>query len=178
MRIIAGSKRRTNLYGPDTKNIRPTTDRAKESLFNLIGLKIKESIFIDLFSGTGAIALEAKSRGAKKVIAVDKAQESIELIQKNSKKSNLDLEIMQKDVNNFLEDTLIKADIIFLDAPFNIEDSLIIQLIDKIQKKNLLKDTGLLIVERQTKKENEEIFMKYNKFKIKKYGKVSFIMIG
>ncbi|MFV0288079.1 MAG: 16S rRNA (guanine(966)-N(2))-methyltransferase RsmD [Mycoplasmatales bacterium] len=177
MRIISGTQKRTLLYEPKTKNIRPTTDRAKEALFNLIGLKVQNSVFIDLFSGTGAIALEAKSRGAKEVYAIDKALESIELIQKNSQKSKLKLNIIKNDVLTFLKNCQVQANIIFLDAPFNVEDNKIIQIIDIILVQEILKVDGTLIIERQSKKENEEIFSKYKNIRIKKYGKISFIIM-
>ena len=71
MRIISGTARGTKLYTKEEKTTRPTLDRVKESLFNIIQNEIPGSVFLDLFSGSGAIGLEAASRGAKKVILCD-----------------------------------------------------------------------------------------------------------
>ncbi len=83
MRIIGGKLRGTKLYTLEGKNTRPTLDRVKESLFNIIQNEIRGSIFLDLFSGSGAIGLEAVSRGAEKVILCDKAKEAIRIIKRN-----------------------------------------------------------------------------------------------
>ena len=88
MRIIAGKARGTKLYTLKGDNTRPTLDRVKESLFNMLQMKVQGSIFLDLFSGSGAIGLEAFSRGAKKVILCDKSKEACNIIKKNMEKEN------------------------------------------------------------------------------------------
>lgn len=178
MRIIAGSKKKLNLYAPKTKNVRPTTDRAKESLFNLIGQKIDDAIFLDLFSGTGSIAFEAKSRGAKEVFAVDNNFESHEIIEKNMVKSKLEIKIQKSDVKNYINTVNNIFDIIFLDPPFDTTDEKTLEYIELIQQNNLLKEDGLLILERKSKKTNNEIYGKFTNLEIRKYGKISFIIIG
>ncbi len=178
MRIIAGTKKRTSLYGPNVDKIRPTTDRAKESLFNILNLKVKNSIFLDLFAGTGSIALEAQSRGAKEVYAVDKLNDSIALINKNKEKTKLDINVIKQDVILFLNSTSKNYDIIFMDPPFKISDEYILNIIDIIYEKNLLKEDGILVIERASNKKNEETFSKYENMEIRKYGKVSFIILG
>ncbi len=178
MRIIAGTKKRTSLYGPNVDKIRPTTDRAKESLFNILNLKVKNSIFLDLFAGTGSISLEAKSRDAKEVYAVDKLNDSINLINKNKDKTKLDINIIKQDVILFLNSSKKSFDIIFMDPPFKINDEDILNMIDIIYEKNLLKEDGILVIERASNKKNEETFSKYENMEIRKYGKVSFIILG
>ncbi len=178
MRIIGGMKKRTLLYGPKVDKIRPTTDRAKEALFNLLNLKVNNSTFLDLFSGTGSVSLEAKSRGSKLVYSVDKLDESIKLIQKNKEKTNLDINIVKSDVILFLKSTKKTFDIIFMDPPFKLGDEKIIDLIDLIYKKDILNKNGILVIERETDKKNKEIFSKYENVDIRKYGKVSFIILG
>ena len=86
MRIISGSARGTNLFTLDGLTTRPTLDRVKESLFNIIQNEIPESVFLDLFSGSGAVGLEAASRGAKKTILCDKSKDAIKIINKNIEK--------------------------------------------------------------------------------------------
>ena len=83
MRIISGSARGTKLFTLEGMNTRPTLDRVKESLFNIIQDEVTDSYFIDLFSGSGAIGLEAASRGAKEVILCDNSKKAIQIIQKN-----------------------------------------------------------------------------------------------
>ena len=89
MRIISGTARGTKLYTLDGLNTRPTLDRVKESLFNIIQEDIADSIFLDLFSGSGAIGLEAASRGAKKSILCDNSKLAIDIINKNVSKTHL-----------------------------------------------------------------------------------------
>ena len=89
MRIIAGEKRGTKLYTLEGLNTRPTLDRVKESLFNIIQSKIRDSIFLDLFAGSGAIGLEAVSRGAKKAILCDSNKQAIQIIKKNIEKTRI-----------------------------------------------------------------------------------------
>ena len=88
MRIVAGKAKGTKLYTLEGENTRPTLDRVKESLFNIIQNELQESIFLDLFSGSGAIGLEAISRGAKKAILCDKSKEACMIIQKNIEKTH------------------------------------------------------------------------------------------
>ena len=85
MRIISGSARGTILHSIERISTRPTLDRVKESLFNIIQNEIPESVFLDLFSGSGAVGLEAASRGAKKTILCDKSKDAIKIINKNIK---------------------------------------------------------------------------------------------
>ena len=90
MRIISGKARGTKLYTLDGENTRPTLDRVKESLFNIIQNDVRDTVFLDLFSGSGAIGLEALSRGAKKAIFCDKSKEACEFIKKNIKKTHFE----------------------------------------------------------------------------------------
>ncbi len=177
MRIISGSKRGTKLYGPDEYKIRPTTDRSKESLFNIINQRIYNSNFLDLFAGTGAIGLEAKSRGAECVICVDKLQESINIIKENVNKTKLEVCVQKSDVETFIKKTNIKFDIIFLDPPYLYTNEYVSEVIDLIFQRELLKEDGMIIIEREYRKENEELFSMYDFVDIRKYGKVSFIFI-
>ena len=90
MRIISGKARGTKLYTLEGNLTRPTLDRVKESLFNILQNDISDCVFLDMFSGSGAIGLEAASRGAKKVILCDKNKQAIEIIEKNIQKTHLE----------------------------------------------------------------------------------------
>ena len=89
MRIISGKASKTKLYSLEGLNTRPTLDRVKESLFNIIQSEIRDSIFLDLFAGSGAIGLEAVSRGAKKAILCDSNKQAIQIIKKNIEKTRI-----------------------------------------------------------------------------------------
>ena len=108
MRIISGSARGTKLYTLEGETTRPTLDRVKESLFNIINNEIPNSIFLDLFSGSGAIGLEAGSRGAKKVILCEKNKKAIEIIKKNIEKTQMKdkVELNQMSYEIFIKDKL------------------------------------------------------------------------
>lgn len=179
MRIISGTRKKLTLYGPETSEIRPTTDRAKESLFNLLNVQVPGSEFWDLFSGSGSIALEAKSRGAENVIAVDHARIAEVLIKKNIEKADLQVNFSRQRVETFLKNTNRKADIIFLDPPFTIETEEVMDYLKLIFERKLLSEDGIIVIERKSSKKNEEIFSKeFNDVEVRKYGKVSFILMG
>ena len=93
MRIISGTAKGTKLYTLEGVETRPTLDRVKESLFNIIRDEIEESTVLDLFSGSGAIGLEFASRGAKEVLLCDKSRNACKVIQKNVEKTHLESKI-------------------------------------------------------------------------------------
>ena len=103
MRIIGGLARGTKLYTLEGMNTRPTLDRVRESLFNIIQNEIKDSILLDLFSGSGAIGLESISRGAKKAILCDKSKQAIQIINKNVEKLRYKekVEVLCMDYENY-----------------------------------------------------------------------------
>ena len=90
MRIISGLARGTKLYTLEGENTRPTLDRVKEPLFSIIQTEIKDSIVLDLFAGSGALGLEALSRGAKKAVLCDNSNKAIQIINKNLKDTRLE----------------------------------------------------------------------------------------
>ena len=148
MRVISGKARVTKLYTLEGEQTRPTLDRVKESVFNIIQNEVKDAVVLDLFSGSGSISIEAASRGAKKVIACDKSKDAINIINKNIDKThtndiievyNLDyLECLTK-INN------IKFDIIYLDPPYKTDYAL--NAIKQIIKLELTNNNGIIIVE-------------------------------
>lgn len=148
MRIIGGIARGTKLYTLEGENTRPTLDRVKESLFNIIQNKIQDSIFLDLFSGSGAIGLEALSRGARKVIVCDKSKEACNIIRKNMKKTHFteNVELYQADFKDALQNEIKeKIDIVFLDPPY--KTNFAIEAIKIIFEKELLKEESIIIIE-------------------------------
>ena len=92
MRIITGKARGLKLTTPKNMDVRPTSDRVKESLFNIIGTKIVGTRVLDLFAGTGNLGLEAWSRGAEKVVFIDESQASLQLVRSNITKAKAEKE--------------------------------------------------------------------------------------
>lgn len=120
MRIISGKARGTKLYTLEGENTRPTLDRVKESIFNIIQNDIFDSVFLDLFSGSGAIGLEAVSRGAQKAILCDKSKEAINIIKKNIEKTHFteQIELYNLDFEECLKRQKENIDIIYIDPPY------------------------------------------------------------
>ena len=148
MRIISGTARGTKLYTLEGKTTRPTLDRVKESLFNIIQNEIPGSVFLDLFSGSGAIGLEAASRGAKKVILCDKSKEAINIIKKNIEKTHLsnNVKLYSLDYENLIKNKINeKLDIIYIDPPYDSEFA--INAIKIIISKELIDDESTIIIE-------------------------------
>lgn len=150
MRVIAGEARSLNLITPKGMDVRPTTDRTKETLFNMIHELIPGSIFLDIFSGSGAIGIEALSRGSKKAFFVEMASLSVDCIQKNLNHTKLfdRAEILHLDylrAISSLSEQKIKFNLIFLDPPYN--QSFEQKAITAIWENQLLEEDGLIICE-------------------------------
>ena len=182
MRVISGASRGKKLFSIEGNNTRPTLDRVKEALFNIIQSNIKETFVLDLFAGTGGLGIEALSRGAKKAIFCDNSKEAINVINKNVEgtKNQDKAVIINKDFNELLIDLAnkkLKFDLIFLDPPYKTD--YVITALQKIIMSNLLSDNGIIIVETDDPKKEEEI-LKIKNIKIfdkRKYGSVWLIFI-
>lgn len=124
MRIVAGKYRGRTLIEFDGDRIRPTLDKVRESIFNIIQNRIYGSSFLDLYCGTGAVGIEALSRNAELVVFNDCSRDSISLLKKNLTKikADEDYEIFNKDAVQFLKTTDKKYDIIFIDPPYRSEN--------------------------------------------------------
>jgi len=160
MRIIGGLARGTKLYTLEGMNTRPTLDRVRESLFNIIQNEIKDSILLDLFSGSGAIGLESISRGAKKAILCDKSKQAIQIINKNVEKLRYKEKVLCMDYENYLNSTKEHFDYIYIDPPYN--TNYISNSIKIINDKNLLTEKGIIIAETDEKERIEEEIRKLN----------------
>ncbi len=126
MRVISGSARGTLLKTMDGMNTRPTTDRIKETLFNMIQRDIYDCLFLDLFSGSGAIGIEALSRGAKKAWFVENNHQAVACIRENVSKTHMEekAEILECDVIsavNRLKQLKEPLDYVFMDPPYDRE---------------------------------------------------------
>ncbi|MCH9633772.1 MAG: Ribosomal RNA small subunit methyltransferase D [Chlamydiae bacterium] len=120
MRIIGGEYRGRKLVAPKTDKTRPSKSILRESLFNICAPYIEETVFLDLFAGSGAIGFEALSRGAKQVLFVENQKTAIEAIKKNAALLNVEnqITIIPKNVYHFLTKVPSFCDIIFADPPY------------------------------------------------------------
>ena len=180
MRIIAGKAKGTKLYTLEGENTRPTLDRVKESLFNIIQGEIQDSIFLDLFSGSGAIGLEAVSRGAKKAILCDKSKEACTIIKKNIEKIHAleNVELYQADFKEVLTNRISeKLDIIYLDPPY--KTNFAIEAINIILTKEILHENTMVIIETDDKDKMIESLKNIDcEIKdIRKYGRAYLIFL-
>lgn len=172
MRVISGSARGHKLFTPKSLDIRPTLDRVKESVFNIINISILDATVLELFAGTGNLSIEALSRGAKESTLVDSGKESLQIINKNLEKTRLNnkAKVINSNVLAFLEKTTVKKyDFIFLDPPYN--QGHVNTSLQAIDKNDILNKDGLVIIER-----HKDDFIEENKLKIikvvreEKYG--------
>lgn len=149
MRVIAGSAKRLQLKTIEGMDTRPTTDRIKETLFNMISEYLADSYFLDLFSGSGAIGIEALSRGAACAVFVEQSKKAMECIKDNLQYTKLDdrAELYETDVINALSrlEGRNTFDYIFMDPPYN--QFLEKRVLEYLSSSNLLSDDGIIIVE-------------------------------
>lgn len=149
MRIISGQYKGKRLTAPKNLPVRPTTDFAKEALFNILQNQIdfEEITVLDLFSGTGNISFEFASRGSKNISAVDAHSGCIKYIQKISEELSFPIKTMKMDVNKFLSQTKTSFDLIFADPPYDFTVGQIKNIIEKILENKLLEENGMCIIE-------------------------------
>lgn len=152
MRVISGNARGRKLLVPEGLKTRPTTDRIKETLFNIMAFDIPNCYFLDLFSGSGAIGIEALSRGAKEVTFVDSDMKAYNCIIENLK--NVKLEQKSKVYNCEIEKFMLsfsseyKYDIIFMDPPYY--ENYVTNTLNQIKKYDILNENGYVVIEKAT----------------------------
>lgn len=173
MRVISGKARGLKLDTPKNQDVRPTTDRVKESLFNIINSYIIDSNILDLFAGTGSLGIECLSRGAKNCVFVDKSKDSINIVKSNVKKARVEnestiLNVDFKDALKRLSTQNQKFDVIFMDPPYY--ENMFIECLKIIDKFDLLDENGIIVVEHDTKDLFEDKIGRFNKSREKKYG--------
>jgi len=175
MRIISGKHKSRRITAPNNLPVRPTTDMAKEALFNILNntYYFDQISVLDLFAGIGSISFEFASRGTKNITSVDQHQGCIKFLDKTNTELDLDLLIIKSDVYSFLEKSKNKYDVIFADPPYDFSDELFQKIIDLVFNNQsatptggLLNDNGILIIEhaKQTDLSNNPTFTKAKKY--------------
>lgn len=180
MRIISGKARGTKLYTLEGLETRPTLDRVKESLFNIIQADIPESIVLDLFAGSGAIGLEFASRNAKKVYMCDSSKNAIQIIKRNIEKTHLEdkIQLLNTDFKAMLSKLESKKfNYIYLDPPYKTD--YIKQALEKILQLNMVDKDSLIIAETD---ELEKVLKEIENLKLeivdqRKYGRANIIFL-
>ena len=172
MRIIAGNLRGRRLNPPTTLPVRPTTDMARESLFNILNnyVDYDECAVLDLFAGTGAVSLEFVSRGAKEVMSVDINAQCVDFIKASAQQFGVqNLHVVRSDVFDLLKRAYKKFDIVFADPPYALEE--LAKLPDLVFEKELLTPDGIFVLEhpREFQFEDHPHFWQH-----RHYGKVNF----
>ena len=171
MRVITGIARGKRLKTLEGADVRPTTDRVKESIFSIIQFDIEGSNVLDLFCGSGQLGIEALSRGASHVAFVDKSKRSIEVTKENLTSTELmsKARIVNMDSIDFIKTTNSTFDIAILDPPYN--NGILEATLPLLEK--LMNDNGIVLCEHEYKLELKEKIGRLKLFKTYKYGKIS-----
>jgi len=169
MRIISGKYKSRRINAPKNLPTRPTTDIAKEALFNILNnlYYFEDLSIIDLFAGIGSISLEFASRGAQNIISVDQHYGCVKFINSIAKELDMNINTVKSDVYKFLDKSNTTADIIFADPPYNFDDAQFLAISTMIFEKKILNDNGILIIEHSKQTDlSKDKFFSY----AKKYG--------
>jgi 16S rRNA (guanine966-N2)-methyltransferase len=162
VRVIAGKYRSRVLKGPGKLKMRPTSDRLRETLFNVLGPTVDDSLFIDLFAGTGAVGIEAISRGAKRTFFIESHPGAVKLIKQNLEALDAlgGVDVIEADAVRGLERLKrwrIMADFIFLDPPYDNRDDYI-RTLEYLDSSHLIAPQGTVIVEHWYSHQLPEMF--------------------
>ena len=158
MRIISGSHKGRKIIAPKKLPVRPTTDRSKEALFNILQHQYDWTALavLDLFAGTGSISYEFASRGVPDVFAVDHNRMCIDFIERTINKIGLNISVFQSEVLKYLSSSKTDFDIIFADPPYNMEHRGYLELVNSIFENNQLRADGVLIIEHSDREQLNE----------------------
>ena len=178
MRVITGSARGRRLKELSGMETRPTTDRVKESIFNIIQFDLEGRKVLDLFAGTGQLGIEALSRGAGSAVLVDVRKDAVALIKENLKLTGLHQRatVHQGDAMAFLAACREKFDLILVDPPY--QTPLLEQAIEKIAAFDILTKHGIIMCESAVDKALPDLQPPYEKGKEYRYGKIKLTRYG
>lgn len=172
MRIIAGKYKGRRLVSFQADHIRPTTDRVKETLFNILQGHYEDSLILDLFAGTGNLGLEALSREAKHVVFVEKNPKSIEIISKNLQQLQIEksnYSIVKSDVFDFFKKTKTQVfDLIFIDPPFT--EKMADKVMSHLALSTIFKSNTIIAIESVKGEKIEEQYGELIRFDKRDYG--------
>jgi 16S rRNA (guanine966-N2)-methyltransferase len=155
VRIISGELRGRRLRAPSGLATRPTSDRLREALFNILGSDVVDSRFLDLFAGSGAVALEAASRGADVVVAVENSRRALEVLEDNVERCGMSerIRVVPKEAAAALRSFVVEGsrfDIVFIDPPY--ETDHYTQVLAQLGSLEIVDPDGLVVVERDARR--------------------------
>jgi 16S rRNA (guanine966-N2)-methyltransferase len=177
LRIIGGSLRGRRLRFPDSEAIRPTPDRVRETLFNWIGPRAIDARCLDLFAGSGALGLEAISRGAREVVFVERDAAGVRELKKHIEEwGTPNARVEQTDAERFLAKTSEVFDIVFLDPPFTA--GLLAQTADRLESGGWLAPNALIYVECAAREGLPALPANWRELKGKAAGEVGYYLFG
>ena len=169
IRIIGGLYRGKKLHFPEVEGLRPTPDRVRETLFNWLMNDIKDARCLDAFAGSGALGLEAFSRGASRIVFIEQSPKAHAHLQKNLVQfNNPSLSLLKTDARIYLQQSTEQFDIIFLDPPF--AQNFILQCLNDIAQKQILTPGGLVYIESPTAIDTDK--QHWQQIKLKQAGQV------
>jgi 16S rRNA (guanine966-N2)-methyltransferase len=174
VRVIAGKFRSRRLKGPGALRIRPTGDRLRETLFNVLGPTVKDSLFFDLYAGTGAIGIEAISRGAREVIFVESNPRAARLIRENLAALGIrnGAEILEAGAQRALDRLAARhllADFVFLDPPYSAPDEYT-ETLEFLDASHLVAPEGMVIAEHERKLELPDRWVRLERTRLLEQG--------
>jgi len=169
MRIISGKHKGIRISAPKKLPVRPTTDMAKEALFNILNndYYLDDIVVLDLFSGIGSISLEFASRGTTDITGVDIHRGCARFLSDTARKYDFPIQTINADVYKFLKNQTKKYDVIFADPPYHFSDEQFAKINSLVFDNNLLNEQGTLIIEHS---KNTDLSSLQNFAKVKKYG--------
>ena len=175
MRVIGGKFGSRRLKGPRLLRLRPTSDRLRETLFNVLGPAVVDCLFVDLYAGTGAVGIEAASRGAREVFFVEKHAATARLLRQNLVSLGLDgggVELVAGDALEGLERLAARrliADFIFIDPPYDRDDEYE-RTLEFIDSSRLLLPISRVVVEHSVKRELPDRFERIERVRLIEQG--------
>ena len=171
MRVISGSARSIPLLSRDGLDTRPTADRVKEAIFSAIQFEVEGRRVLDLFAGSGQMAIEALSRGAAEAVLVDQSKESISIIRQNLNKTRLAdrARVVCSDYMEYLSRTKERFDLIFLDPPYG--EKFLENALKRISEIDILKSGGIIVCERPADKALPDDYNAFRRVRDYRYGR-------
>lgn len=182
MRVISGLRKGHRLKSPRGIEVRPTEDKIKESIFNILASIDKNSVVLDLFAGSGSIGIEFLSRGAKECYFVDISSKSIQCIRENLLHTDLNnlATVIKSDALKaikYLQTKSLKFDFIYLDPPFR-HNKLLYEVFKAINEYGILNDNGLIIIEHESELILEDNVSDFKKNDERRYGSKAISFFG
>jgi 16S rRNA (guanine966-N2)-methyltransferase len=158
MRIISGKFKSRRLVGTPPAGIRPTSDKLRETLFNILGARVQGATFLDGCAGTGAVGIEAVSRGAAQVYFVDQSRKASQIIRQNLQSLKIEggFKILEMDITRALNVVAERFDVAFVDPPYERND-LYAAILSRFGSSPILSPDGLLIIEHSKRRQSPDV---------------------